>query len=360
MSETPTPTADGPTAAFDTAHTGPAASARVSAAAMVQIGNRGIQLRSFEELMRFANYAVQNGAAPKGMTAGQAALAIQAGLEMGLGPLGGLRFCTAINGLIGWRGEGVLALLVGSPVVSPGSLNAWVEGEGEQRKGVAVALRKGYAQPHRSEFSVADARRAGLWEKSGPWSQYPDRQLKWRAIGFLGKDYFSDILGGFPLADEIADYAELPEGTTATDQRQRIEAVEKRAAELPPAQPDPLFQMISQGKKAAAPAVIDLPTAKEQEQATLLEQLQASVDAGPPRCVPGEDVGPPEEPVPVAAPKPPARVVPITRCDHREAIQHLTPLPVGRNVVCSSCTLTIKKFEGPMYDVIDGPPPVQP
>jgi hypothetical protein len=55
-------------------------------------------------------------------------------------------------------------------------------------------------------FSVADAKRAGLWGKSGPWTQYPRRMLQLRARGFALRDAFPDVLKGLVTAEEAQDY----------------------------------------------------------------------------------------------------------------------------------------------------------
>ncbi len=225
---------DAPTVTAETIPPPPAK----GAAALVMMGERGLMLRSLDDLLRFARMAVEGGAAPRGMSAGAAAMAIQAGLERGLGVLGGLQQCVVINGVLSWRGQGAVALIQNSPACKPGSLRFWTEGEGEGMTGVAVAWRTGYAQPERREFAVKDARLAGLWGKEGPWKQYPKRQLAWRAVGFLARDVFPDILGGFPLAEEVQDF-ELVTPTAPGPGRVR---------ELPPpTSPDPLFSSLGIG-----------------------------------------------------------------------------------------------------------------
>ena len=54
-------------------------------------------------------------------------------------------------------------------------------------------------------FSVADAKKAGLWGKQGPWTNYPDRMLLFRARGFILRDVFGDVLKGFKTTEELAD-----------------------------------------------------------------------------------------------------------------------------------------------------------
>ncbi len=200
------------------------------AAALVQVGERGVMLRSLDDLLRFARMAVQGGAAPKGMSEGAAAIAIQAGLERGLGPLGGLQNVVVVNGVASWRGQGAFALIQNSGVCRPGTLRFGTEGEGDQMVGWAQAHRVGYAQPDRKTFSVKDARQARLWGKAGPWQEYPARMLAWRALGLLARDVFPDVLGGFPLAEEAEDFG-------ASAPPARVERVSLPA----PTTPDPLM-----------------------------------------------------------------------------------------------------------------------
>ena len=206
------------------------------AAALVAVGDRGIMLRSLDDLLRFGRLAVESGAAPKGMSAGAAAMAIQAGLERGLGPLGGLQSAVVINGLLSWRGQAAKALIQNSAACRPGTLRCWTEGDGEAARGIAVAHRVGFAEGDRREFGVGDAKRAGLWAKDGPWRQYPARMLMWRALGLLARDIFPDVLGGFPLAEEAEDEI-LP-----------VVSVSDRAAMLPPSMPDPLLDAVLKGE----------------------------------------------------------------------------------------------------------------
>lgn len=222
------------------------------AAALVAMGDRGVMLRSLDDLLRFANMTVLAGLAPKGMNAQGAALAIQAGMERGLGALGGLQALVPINGNLSWRGQAAYALIQNSGACRPGTLRVWTEGEGEQAVGIAVGHRVGYSEPERREFAVADAKRAGLWGRGGPWTQYPKRMLAWRALGFLARDVFPDVLGGFPLAEEAEDYEHEP-------RRGETPATRVEAGLAPPAAHDPLLDVIA-GKTPAPVIEVDVKT----------------------------------------------------------------------------------------------------
>ena len=71
-----------------------------------------------------------------------------------------------------------------------------------------TAKRAGY--PEQSvTFTVADAKRAGLWGKQGPWSQFPDDMLWCRAACRILDRTCGDILGGIAIAEIVQDIEEI-------------------------------------------------------------------------------------------------------------------------------------------------------
>jgi len=69
--------------------------------------------------------------------------------------------------------------------------------------------RKNRPTPVERRFSIDDAKRASLWGKSGPWSQYPKRMLQMRARWWVLKDLYSDVLKGLKPAEEAMDYIDI-------------------------------------------------------------------------------------------------------------------------------------------------------
>ena len=243
---------------------------------MVSVTAGGIAISNLDELLKFARLLVSDGAAPKGWSAGQVAVAIQSGLQVGLGLLGGLQAGVVINGIFSWRGQAAIALIQNSGKCRAGSLEFGCRGEGDGRVGWARARRLGYASTVERTFSVNDARRAGLWTKSGPWHDYPERQLAWRAVGFLARDIFPDVLGGFPLAEEAVDFEEREPKPQRSKEGARPELL------APPAH-DPLMDAI-EGKVA--------PTEKtEIVEAELVPEVPAQpTEAEQPSLLGAEDV----------------------------------------------------------------------
>ncbi len=236
-----------------------------SDAELVRMTSSGIMVENLNDLLRFADTIVRDGAAPKGWGSGQVAIAVQAGLERGLGLLGGLTQGVVINGVFSWRGQAAVALIQTSGVCKPGTLRFGCDGDGDELVGYAEGHRVGYASRDRREFSVKDARLANLWDKSGPWQSYPKRMLAWRALGMLARDIFPDVLGGFALAEEQVDFDK--------GDRKRSTSPDVRPELSPPPSADPLMDAIA-GKPDVVEAelVPDVPAPPtEAEQPSLLD-----------------------------------------------------------------------------------------
>jgi hypothetical protein len=145
-------------------------------------------------------------------------IAIQMGADIGLTPMVALQNIAVINGRPSIWGDGALALVRGAGVVE--KFKETIEGEGDKRAATCVLKRKGDSDETINTFSVADAKKAGLWGKEGPWSTYPDRMLKMRARSFTLRDAAPDILMGLVLTEEAMDYPDAID-TVAT----RVESV---------------------------------------------------------------------------------------------------------------------------------------
>ena len=124
------------------------------------------------------------------------------GNEVGLGPIQALNGISVINGKPALWGDAALALVRGHPACA--GIREGIEGEGDTMTAFCEVTRRGQT-PERRTFSVADARKAGLWGKAGPWQQYPARMLQMRARGFAIRDVFPDALRGVITAEEAQD-----------------------------------------------------------------------------------------------------------------------------------------------------------
>jgi hypothetical protein len=109
-----------------------------------------------------------------------------------------------VNGRPSVYGDAALAVCKASAVCE--YVIESIEGDGDQMVATCTAQRRGYPQPTVVRFSVSDAKKASLWGKTGPWSQYPRRMLQMRARGFALRDAFPDVLKGLVTAEEAQDY----------------------------------------------------------------------------------------------------------------------------------------------------------
>jgi hypothetical protein len=166
----------------------------------------GLALQSFDDAFRFAKMVAASEFAPKDFRGKPEScmLAIQHGSEVGLSPMQSLQSIAVINGRPTIWGDAALALVQSSPVCE--YVREYTEGEGDALVAVCEAKRRGYPAPTVVRFSVADAKKAGLWGKSGPWQQYPGRMMTLRARGFALRNAFADALRGLITAEEAQDY----------------------------------------------------------------------------------------------------------------------------------------------------------
>jgi hypothetical protein len=171
---------------------------------------RGLALATFDDAFRFAQMVAKSEFAPKDFKGKPESclLAIQHGSEVGLSPMQSLQSIAVINGRPTIWGDAALALVQASPVCE--YVKEYTEGDGDALVAVCEAKRRGYPAPTVVRFSVADAKKAGLWGKAGPWQQYPTRMMTLRARGFALRNAFADALRGLITAEEAQDYPTTP------------------------------------------------------------------------------------------------------------------------------------------------------
>ena len=188
--------------------------------------NAGLVVSSTTELAQLANIVYSAGA-PKGINKPeQLAVIIAYGLEIGLKPMQSVASIMLVNGKPSIYGEAGLALLRSSPLLE--TLDHGVEGEGDKRSGWIKTKRKNDPTIRETRYTVADAQRAGIWGKAGPWTTNPERMLRWRAIGFHAKDYWSDVLCG------LAIYGSSDEDFAAPEAGVSVQVDVKAPATSPP------------------------------------------------------------------------------------------------------------------------------
>lgn len=156
--------------------------------------------RNLEEAMDYAKLIADSDLVPKDYKnkPGNVMVAIQMGAEVGLKPMQALQNIAVISGKPCVYGDAMLAIVKAH--------REFIDIDEKIENGTAYCtiLRKNQTPQTRS-FSIEDAKKAGLFGKPGPWTQYANRMLQMRARGFALRDVFPDALKGIALAEEIID-----------------------------------------------------------------------------------------------------------------------------------------------------------
>lgn len=160
--------------------------------------------RNFDEAMRFSKLLAESDLAPKDFKGKPAnvLIALQMGCEVGLAPMAAIQNIAVINGRPSIWGDAALAIVMAHRDFE--GIKEVFEGTGENKTAICEVKRRGH-DPHITRFSVADAKKAQLWGKQGPWTNYPDRMLQMRARGWAIRDKFADALRGLNIGEEMQD-----------------------------------------------------------------------------------------------------------------------------------------------------------
>ena len=195
---------------------------------------RALLPRSLKEALQLADLIHRSKLAPKGFDTPESCLVgILYGMEVGLSPIAALQRMAIIDGRPTIWGDAALALVQASGLLI--SIREEIQEDATQPNinrltAICTVTRHGRAEPVTKTFSVEDAKRAGLWQKPGPWSDYPKRMLAMRARAFALRDAFPDVLAGLYLREEIEP--------ATTSQQYNMEGKEQNDA-LPSDHPNP-------------------------------------------------------------------------------------------------------------------------
>lgn len=159
--------------------------------------------RTLNEAMEFAKMMANSELVPKAFRGkpGDVLIAVQMGAEVGLAPMAAIQNIAVINGKPGIYGDAGKAILLANGCQIEEDDIEVVKKTGRAR---CKVTRKGRVPVERT-FSIENAKVARLWGKEGPWTNYPERQLAWRAFWFAARDAASDLLKGLAGAEELSD-----------------------------------------------------------------------------------------------------------------------------------------------------------
>jgi hypothetical protein len=206
--------------------------------AMITTGNQPLAIipTTVDQVYRIAQMAKMSGAVK---SVEQGCMIVMHGLELGLPPMAALERITIIKGRRCIWGDAVPGL-----PIAKGLVKDWEEkivGEGDNMKAVCTVWRRGKEKPVTVEFSVADAKAAGLWQteakvvrwserdqkeielpNDSPWYRFQKRMLKMRAR-VAWRDAFPEVFVGLHIAEEISDDPIMKDVTPAKETFRTVE-----------------------------------------------------------------------------------------------------------------------------------------
>ena len=241
---------------------------------------KAIVPENIEQAYRLASAIAAANMAPKAYNrdANSIMIGIMHGMEVGFTPMAALQSIAVINGTPCIWGDGALALVRASGLLE--EFKETIEGEGDQAKAVCWIKRKGEEGMARS-FSVADAKKAELWGKKGPWQTYPQRMLPMRARSWALRDGFADVLRGLHIAEEAQDMGNLyraADGSYVPEARPLREHYVKQAeARQQAAEPD----LDAEHRRVTKGYVGDEPEDEPDDKETVSPSEDATGDEGP-------------------------------------------------------------------------------
>jgi hypothetical protein len=235
-------------------------------------GQRGIELKTFDDMYRFAQHVANSDLVPKQMrNVSNAIVAMQYGAELGVSPMVSLQKCAVIDSTPTFATVVLLALCLRSGKLYTPEFKQWHTGtpyEDDYTWHCQVRRIDGkiLGAPKIGEFSVAKAKRAKLWEKQSrdgkpmPWQLYPDDLLCNRATLRALRWAFADVLYGVYGTDEmqidqVMDALDLSESEeSGQGEMQGIrERLTKKPEPATPAIPEPFTEAMAPEPEAAEP-----------------------------------------------------------------------------------------------------------
>jgi hypothetical protein len=172
--------------------------------------------KTLDEAMKYSQMLANSSLVPKNYQgkAGDILIAVQMGIELGLKPIQSLQNIAVINGKPCIYGDVLMSLTKIHPEFE--DIKEYFD---EKLQAAVCEVKRRGQTLHTAIFAIEDAKKAGLWNKPGPWTQYPKRMLQMRARGFALRDTFPDALQGLILAEEAMDYKDITPSSGSNDNK---------------------------------------------------------------------------------------------------------------------------------------------
>lgn len=284
---------------------------------------------NWDERARIAKVAAATGLVPKAYQGKyeDCLIAMQYGAEIGLPPMASLQGVSVIGGKPGVYGDAFLGVVMAAPAYRA-HREFYLTADGEETRALSQAdllrdetravaefYRRGIDAPFVAEFSIADAKRARLWNKDGPWRDYPARMLKWRAREFAARDGFAAELRGITIRELLEEDEPFEAPPILAPVRRSL----KKAL------PDPVLaadRAASDPEPPEPPGIERTPEDVARFHGDMERIGQALAKQAPPRqapepppeapgAAPGDDLRFPDIPANLADPLPPAPPLPF-------------------------------------------------
>lgn len=186
-----------------------------------EVSSRGLVVKNASDALFAAELFIAGG--HKGFrNPAEMAMAIIAGASLGMGADQAIQAFAVINGKVCMYGDALPSQMRKTNELKhhaetpSGSLKDGTRSWTVEITRVQKLVNGDFGETtYKQTFSIADAKNAGLWGKSGPWTQYPDRMLQMRARAFCVRDSFPDALKGVGVVEEHQDYNQRPPATNA-------------------------------------------------------------------------------------------------------------------------------------------------
>ena len=155
-------------------------------------------------------------------------VAIYKGASLGLDAFTSLQRIAVIKGRATIWGDTALALIRNSGLMV--KFKEELIEEGGQMMARCTVQRQN-EDKHISEFSQADAIKAGLWG-GNVWAKYPKRMLKYRARAYALRDIFADVLDGLYLKEEMEGGQDFNQKSKRSEPIDRTTVSEEEGQEI--------------------------------------------------------------------------------------------------------------------------------
>lgn len=182
---------------------------------LVAVSEGGIEIRSIADLMMAAKILHKSGLVPHGLDTPEAVGAgIWACMEARIPIMFGLRHSFVLNGRHAFWGEAVTAAMLSRGCkIRREFTGTEMADDWTCHVSLLLAGEDEWTEPE--TFSVADAKRAGLWAggrttagkdaDASNWATYPKDQLGWKALARAKRLHAAHLCAGMDMVEDIDD-----------------------------------------------------------------------------------------------------------------------------------------------------------